>query len=77
MKEDQSLNSPVGVLYYEHYSDLNDLKAKLNSDSEKIQCIVSSDKTPCQSFLFGQAQYPELTDYADGVDTLEFLTKLA
>lgn len=77
MKEDQSLNSPVGVLHYEHYSGLNDLKAKLNSDSEKIQCIVSSDKTPCQSFLFGQAQYPELTDYADGVDTVEFITKLA
>ena len=36
-----------------------------------IQCVVGKDHTP-----FGRAQQPELTDYADGVDTLQFLRDL-
>ena len=76
MKEDESLNSPVGVLHYEYYSDLTDLKEKLEIVSDNIQCIVSSEKTPYESFLFGQAQYPGLDDYADGVDTVEFVKEL-
>ena len=36
-----------------------------------IQCVVGQAYTP-----FGQAQRPSLTDYADGVDTLQFLRDL-
>jgi hypothetical protein len=37
---------------------------------DSIQCIVSSGGIP-----FGRAQQPELWDYADGIDTIEFLLK--
>lgn len=41
---------------------------------------ASQDLTPnaggATSVLFGKAQRPELTDYADGVDTLAFLSEL-
>ena len=71
MKEDQQLVSPVGTMYYEYYDDLTVLRAELKQHSEAIQCIVSQEDTP-----FGQAQQPQLWDYADGVDTLQFLSDL-
>ena len=40
---------------------------------DKIQCIVSEDETIENALPFGKAQKPELWDYADNVDTLEFL----
>ena len=39
------------------------------------QCIVSNENI--KNFIeFGKTQSPELTDYADGVDTIDFLLKL-
>jgi hypothetical protein len=38
---------------------------------DKIQVVVGKDYLP-----FGHSQLPRLTDYADGVDTLDFLSKL-
>ncbi len=74
LKEDSGYASPIGAVYYETYASLEEVKEKLNSDREKIQCLVS------EGFLagevpFGQTQNPSLSDYADGVDTVEFLLK--
>jgi hypothetical protein len=71
MKEDQSLHSPIGTLYYEYYSDDNSIQEHLKQLSENIQCVVSQKDIP-----FGKAQNPELWDYADNVDTIEFLLGL-
>jgi hypothetical protein len=68
LKEDTKISSPIGVVNYEYYENLN----QLNLDSEKIQCKVS--KT---DLGFGQAQHPNLWDYADGIDTMEFLLNLS
>lgn len=44
-------------------------------DKDKIQCIVNQKINP--NFIpFGQTQQPSLSDYADGVDTLQFLIEL-
>jgi hypothetical protein len=51
----------------EHLDDLHLLK-----QSADIQCIVGHGLTP-----FGKAQQPGLFDFADRVNTLEFLSKLA
>ena len=40
-------------------------------NKEKLQCVVSKNDIP-----FGQTQNPNLWDYADGVDTIEFLKSL-
>jgi hypothetical protein len=77
LKEESSLTSPVGVLYYEFYEDVSDLKKKIKVIENEIQCIVSSKNTPIDTFAFGEAQCPNLNDYADGVDTVEFLINLA
>jgi hypothetical protein len=75
LKEDSSYASPIATLFYEYYEDLEDLRARLESDKEFIQCIVTEDFDG-EHVGFGQTQKPQLWDYADGVDTLEFLSKL-
>ena len=45
-------------------------------NEDKIQCSVSSNGWYEGSVPFGEAQCPALWDYADGVDTLEFLAGL-
>ena len=74
-KEDSSYASPIASLFYEHYEDLDKLKIKLEQDKESIQCIVGNSGIE-NMVKFGETQKPLLTDYADGVDTLEFLQKL-
>jgi hypothetical protein len=75
IKEDKSYSSPIATIFYEYYENEIDLKIKLHQDKEKIQCIVAKDFIE-NEVGFGQTQSPKLTDYADGVNTLEFLTKI-
>ncbi len=72
LKEEKSLSSPVAVLHYEYYNNLDELKQHLKTEKENIQCVVSNN-AEISSIKFGQAQKPELWDYADGVDTMDFL----
>jgi len=72
LKEDSSLYSPVAMLYYEYYNDINDVYTFIDKNSDKIQCVVSKNNIP-----FGNTQKPKLWDYADGVDTIDFLKQLA
>ena len=75
LKEDASYASPIATLFYEYYENLKQLEKKLQTDKDKIQVIVS--KLPIKNAIpFGQTQQPKLTDYADDVDTLEFLEKI-
>ncbi|WP_025742053.1 acyl-CoA reductase [Aquimarina pacifica] len=75
LKEDVSYSSPIGSLFYETYETLDEVYKKLETDTEKIQCIVGHN-IPTKSIEFGQSQEPQLWDYADGIDTINFLTKI-
>ncbi|MCC5920955.1 MAG: acyl-CoA reductase [Cyclobacteriaceae bacterium] len=77
LREAEEMISPVGVVYYERYKDINELKSILSAKDDQIQCIVSTLGLGSRAVLPGQAQMPEPWDYADGVDTLEFLQKLS
>ncbi|GAB3181501.1 acyl-CoA reductase [Telluribacter humicola] len=74
--ENPALVSPLSVVNYETFQDLAEVKARLAEDQDKIQCVVGKPETSVASLPFGQAQKPGLSDYADGVDTMEFLSKL-
>ena len=76
LKEDKSYSSPIGVLFFEYYDDLEVLNNRLEKDKEQIQCIVSGSTFINNAIPFGQAQCPALADYADNIDTLEFLISL-
>jgi hypothetical protein len=54
---------------------LVDLKIKLYKEREKIQCVVSKGFIESE-IAFGETQSPNLWEYADGVNTLEFLASL-
>ena len=75
IKEDESYSSPIATIFYEYYDNEINLKIKLHQDKDKIQCIVAKDFIE-NEVAFGQTQHPKLTDYADGVNTLEFLSKI-
>lgn len=62
--------SAVAVLHYRYYEDKMALMKELKQ-SQDIQCVVANGAIP-----FGAAQIPSLSDFADGVDTMAFLTNL-
>lgn len=70
LSEHPSVFSPISVLHYEYYQSISAILAQLQQNPD-IQCIVGRSFVP-----FGQAQHPSLNDYADGVNTMEFLLSL-
>lgn len=70
--QSDALSSPVGVLFYETYSDEKDLQEKLNAVKDQIQCVVRKNSHTGP----GQAQFPLIHEFADGVDTMNFLQNL-
>ena len=76
LKEDEHYGSPIATLFYEYYTDVDSLKKKLTADAEKIQCVVAHNFIT-EEVAFGKTQTPQLWDYADGVDTLNFLLNLS
>jgi hypothetical protein len=71
--QDQAIPSPVAVLHFEFYKDHSSLVSELKVKKEEIQCIVSASDTGLPFITPGSSQFPALTDYADGVDTMDFL----
>ncbi|MBP8085898.1 MAG: acyl-CoA reductase [Saprospiraceae bacterium] len=77
LKEDDAIASRIGCVHYSYYDDLNSLEDLLQTKKDEIQCIVSKD--PIQGWdhvRFGESQQPRLDQYADGIDTMQFLTSL-
>lgn len=67
--ENEPVFSPISQLNYSFYTDEQALIRELRSSNE-IQCITGTDVP------FGEAQSPGIMDYADRVDTMEFLLTL-
>ena len=74
LKEDNTIASPLGVLFYEYYKDIETVLETLENQKENIQCVVSNFIE--NTINFGETQQPNLLDYADGVDTMGFLNGL-
>jgi hypothetical protein len=75
IKEDISHASPISSVFYEYYEDLKEVKERIQQDAEMIQCIVSNGSIE-NSVYFGNTQKPNLWDYADNIDTMQFLINL-
>jgi len=67
--ENESIFSPISQLNYSFYNDLEAVVTGLRNNRD-VQCITGLDVP------FGNAQSPGLVDYADGVDTVQFLLSL-
>ncbi|MFK7899231.1 MAG: acyl-CoA reductase [Cyclobacteriaceae bacterium] len=66
VKKSEELVSPISVLFYEEYENKKELEAL--KSNEKVQCVVGEGFIP-----FGEGQFPNPWDYADGVDVFRFL----
>ncbi|MBI9066135.1 MAG: acyl-CoA reductase [Salinivirgaceae bacterium] len=76
LKQDTSTTSPIGVIHYMQYADPKQVSEFVMQHNESIQCVVSKTKWEFPTYCFGAAQKPELWDYADNIDTLQFLIDL-
>ncbi len=65
--ESEALFSPVSQVHYKFYEDAKNIISSLQKNND-VQCIVGHGFT-----AFGKAQQPSLKDYADGIDTMQFL----
>jgi len=72
----QALVSPISVIHYSEYAHEIDLVDQLTDVAAQTQCVVSAGARFAGSLPFGQAQSPNVDEYADRVDTMEFLAQL-
>lgn len=78
LKEDTTLASPLAVLYYEKYKNLDEVEQSLKKVEQNIQCVVTTANLQVDTGMagFGESQSPKLWDYADNVNTIKFLNNL-
>jgi len=70
LQNEPGLSSPIGTIFYQEYKK-NTIHNIITYHKDQIQCIVGNDY-----IQFGMAQEPYLWEYADDIDTINFLTKL-
>ena len=68
--ESESINSPISVVYYQYYDDIEVLKTILDIYRDSIQCVVGNDEL----IQLGNTQVPLVFDSPDNVDVMRFLT---
>jgi hypothetical protein len=78
VKKDERFTSPLAVLFYDNYADVEAAEQLITENADKIQCVVSGIRLNISNQVvnFGQSQQPKLWDYADGIDTMDFLAGL-
>ncbi len=70
-------SSPIAVLNFEEYESIEKLDKQLAETKEQIQCVVGSRHVMSLPMVKpGETQSPALSDYADGVDVMNFLSGL-
>ncbi|MCI0522295.1 MAG: hypothetical protein L0Y37_01440 [Bacteroidales bacterium] len=70
LSNDSSLTPPMAVVNYEFYDDIGNVNSTLDAQENMIQCVAGHGRIP-----FGKSQQPELWDYADNIDTIEWILK--
>jgi len=76
LRRDEALFSALSVVTWQYVPDAAAAVDKLMALGDQWQCAVCSPDLWPAGILYGQSQSPELWDYADGVNTLEFLRSI-
>jgi len=69
LMEHEQLQAPLSMVYYHYYSNEEEVKNYLEVHKEQLQCIVGLEHLP-----FGSTQEPQIKEYADGIDTMQWLS---
>jgi hypothetical protein len=70
-RESEELFSPIGMIHYHYYSTESDITDFISNHENQLQVVVGKASTP-----FGASQFPQLKDYPDHIDSLNFLSAL-
>lgn len=73
--ENNNFNAPVSILNFEYYTKIDEVINKVEKNIAGIQCIISKIDNIANKLNFGQSQKPELNEYADNIDTINFLNE--
>ena len=73
LKEDEKLFSPLSVINFSRYSNIDEVRDFISENEENIQAVVAKPELGLESIVFGETQNPGLETYADNVDTMKFL----
>lgn len=73
-KEDEGLNSPISVTFFEKVDSISKVEEFIDQNKESIQCVVGAKIN--NGLAFGEAQNPNIWDFADNIDTMKFLISL-
>lgn len=76
LTESKALASPISVVHYQTYDSIQTVQDYLGVHRDQIQCIVSKSDIYEHLVKPGNSQMPGLIDYADGIDTMRFLSLL-
>lgn len=74
IKESTGLHAPTSVLFHESYTNQKELVDKIGPIRQNLQCIVTNFEIEgVKTIAFGKTQEPTVFDFADDVNTLDFL----
>jgi Acyl-CoA reductase (LuxC) len=71
LKESQHLFSPVSVLFFQSFNSANEQLNYIKNNENSIQCVIGKDFIP-----FGYSQQPVISEFADKINTVDFLLNL-
>jgi hypothetical protein len=71
--ETDQISSPPGIIHYRMYEDISQAAAIIRAAKDELQCVVSSHQEIPGAIPFGTTQQPRILDFADGVNTIDFL----
>ena len=74
LKEDKGLSSPLSVTFYEKVDSIAEVESFLQENKDSVQCVVGNCLDG--ALQFGEAQSPQVDDFADDIDTVKFLISL-
>lgn len=68
LREHQDFPPPISVINVHSYIRDEQVEEFVESNKLHLQCVICRDK-----IMFGEAQYPAIDEYADGVNSLDFI----
>lgn len=75
LKESDNIASPIATLHYKYYQNQEEIEFFLKQNETEIQCVASKMNI-IHAVAFGKTQQPNLEDYADAKNTMQFLAAI-
>ncbi len=76
LKQNDSISSTVGVVHYKEYDNIQTAIKFIHDHLDELQCVVGDVNVIPNAIPFGTCQNPCIDEFADGIDTIDFLSKL-